>query len=72
MTELMEMIVMNLVTPKVGALHELWFNKLASAPTRGWYVEQMLMLSSSFRCDKIFKYERYLFGSLFVVLLSLT
>jgi hypothetical protein len=56
--------IMNLVTPKAAAKHELLFDK----PTidsnhgrakkilkaRGRFVEQMLMLSSSFKCDQIY------------------
>ncbi len=30
--------------------------------TRGRFVEQRLMLSLHFRCDQIYKYERYAFG----------
>jgi hypothetical protein len=37
---------MNLVTPKVGAKHELLFNKPASGLTLWYY------LSQSFRCSK--------------------
>jgi hypothetical protein len=29
---------------------------------RGWFVEQMLMLSSYSRCDQIYKYGRNDFG----------
>ncbi len=37
--------------------------------THLWFVKQRLVLSSSFKCDQIYKYERYDFG-LFVVLLK--
>jgi hypothetical protein len=41
-------------------------------PTRGQFVEQKLMLSSSFRCDQIYKYERYDFGHTSLCYLSRT
>ncbi len=28
----------------------------------GQFVEQMFILNSSFRCDQMYKYERYYFG----------
>ncbi len=38
---------------------------------RGWFVEQKLMLGSSFRYDQIYKYPKYDFGhTLFVTLKS--
>jgi hypothetical protein len=37
---------------------------------RGRFVEQMLMLSSNFRCDQIYKYERLNFGHTVVLLRS--
>jgi hypothetical protein len=33
---------------------------------RGRFVEPMLMLSLSFNCDQIYKYERYNFGHTFL------
>ncbi len=37
----------------------------------GWFVEQKLMLGSSFRYDQIYKYPKYDFGhTLFVTLKS--
>ncbi len=35
-----------------------------------WFVEQKFMLSSSFRCDQIYKCPRYDFGHNFAVLLK--
>ncbi len=40
--------------------------------TWGRFVEQKLMLSSSFRCDPIYKYERYDFGHTLLCYLSPT
>ncbi len=45
-TKFIAMIVMTLVTPKVGAKLELLVNKLVSE-ARGRFVEQKLMLSSN-------------------------
>ncbi len=56
MTRFIGMAVMNLVTPKAAAKHELLFNKPASVAGS---LNKRLMLSSSFRCDQIFKYEIY-------------
>jgi hypothetical protein len=39
---------------------------------RGQFVEQMLMLSSSFRCDQIYKYNIYDFGHTLLCYLSWT
>ncbi len=71
MTKYIAMIVVNLVTPKATAKQELLFNKLASG-LRGQFVEQKLMLSSSFRRDQIYKYERYDFGHTVLCYLSQT
>jgi hypothetical protein len=57
----MALTIMNLVTPKAAAKHELSFNKPTSAkheilfnkPISEAFVEQKLRLSFSFRCDKI-------------------
>jgi hypothetical protein len=62
----------DLVTPKVGAKHELLFNKPASVSFifngGGWFVEQRLVLSSSFRCDQINNCKRHHFGHTVVLL----
>jgi hypothetical protein len=60
-TKIISVTAMNLVAPKAGAKGELLFNKLASG-LRGAFVEQKLMLSSSFRCDLICNCYRYDFG----------
>jgi hypothetical protein len=39
---------------------------------RGRFVEQRFMLSSSFRCGQVYKYERYDFGHTLFCCLSLT
>ncbi len=71
MTKYIAMIVVNLVRPKTAAKQELLFNKLASG-LRGQFVEQKLMLSSSFRRDQIYKDERYDFGHTLLCYLSRT
>ncbi len=53
------LIFINLVTPNIGAKHELLFNELA---TEAGLLNKRIMLSSSFRCDQIYKYEIYEFG----------
>jgi hypothetical protein len=45
---------------------------LSITPLRGQFVEQMLTLSLSFRCDQIYKYERYDFGHTLLCCLSRT
>ncbi len=42
------------------------------AGLRIWFVEQMLMLSSSLRCDQIYVHQRYDFGHTLLYYLSLT
>ncbi len=37
-------------------------------PTHHWFVEQLQMLSSSFRCDQIYRYEGCYFGHAFFCL----
>ncbi len=71
MTKYIAMIAVNFVTPKATAKQELLFNKLASG-LRGQFVEQKLMLSSSFRRDQIYKDERYNFGHTLLCYLSRT
>jgi len=68
-THLISLTIMNLVTPKVGAEHKLLFNKLAS---EAGLLNKRLMLSSSFRCDQIHKYEKYDFGHTLLCYLSRT
>ncbi len=48
----------NLFTPRAAAKHEHLFKKLAYV-IRGWFVEQKLMLRSSFRRSK-FDIVRYI------------
>jgi hypothetical protein len=47
------------------------FNKRTSE-LRGQFVEQKLMLSSNFRCDQIYKYQRYDLGHTLLCYLSQT
>ncbi len=44
-TKFMSMIIMNLVTPKVVAKHELLFNKLASGVTKFTKVSDMILVT---------------------------
>jgi hypothetical protein len=60
---------MNLVTPKAGAKHEVLFNEPAS---EHGLLNKGLMLSSSFRCDQIYRYEIYNFGHTLLCYLSQT
>ncbi len=50
----MTVTIMNLVTPKAGAKHELLFSKLVP----GGCVEEKLMLSS-LMCYRIHNWQRY-------------
>jgi hypothetical protein len=61
------MNVMNLATPKAAAKREHLFNK----PEAG-LLNKRLMLSSSFRCDQIHKYEINDFGHTLLCYLSRT
>ncbi len=61
------MSVMNVVTAKAAAKNELSFNK----PEAG-LLNKRFMLSSSFRCDQIYKYELYDFGHTLLCYLSRT
>jgi hypothetical protein len=54
MTKIIPLTNMNLVMPKVGAKHEVMFNKSTSA-------ELKVVLSCSFKCDRIHK--SYCYGS---------
>ena len=67
MTKIISLISINLVTPTVGAKHELLFNKQAS---EAGLLNKRHMLSSGFRCDQIYKYEIYDFGHTVVLLKS--
>ncbi len=68
------MIVINLVTPKARAKHELLFNKPAylffCKLIRDRSVEQKLTLSSSFRCDQNQNCDNYEFNNIFLLLKS--
>ncbi len=57
------MTIINVVTPKASAKHDLLFNKPASV---------CLMLGSSFRCDQIHKCQIYDFGHTLLCFLCLT
>jgi hypothetical protein len=66
---------MNMVTPKVGAKHELLFNELAygqALESSGRFIEKKLMLSSSFRCYQIHNCHRHDLGYTLLCYLSLT
>ncbi len=52
MTKITALTIMNLVRSKAGGKLELFVQQ---THLRGLFVEQMLMLSSSFRCDQIYK-----------------
>jgi hypothetical protein len=64
------MFVINLVTPKAAAKRELLFNP--SPLPRGWFAEQKLTLSYSFRCDQILSFACYEFGHTLLCCFSLT
>ncbi len=70
------MTVINLVTPKARAKHELLFNKPASLflckLIRDQSVEQKLTLSSNFRCDQNHNCDIYEFDCTLLCYLSLT
>jgi hypothetical protein len=61
---------MNLVTPKVGAKHEQFCSTNRPHGPSDRFVEQKLMLSSSFRCYQIHNCHRYDFGHTFFVKLK--
>jgi hypothetical protein len=58
---MISLTIMNLVTPEVGAKHEILFNEPAS-DARGWFVEQKFMFSSNFRGYQIQNCFSYDFG----------
>jgi len=57
------MMVMNLVTPKAGAKHELLFNKPASSLFRWVGLTSKSDLSSTTKGDQNHIFENYVFGN---------
>ncbi len=76
MNRIIAMDIINSLTPKAAAKHDPMFNNPTSEEkieeVRGWVVEQMLMLSSCFKCDQIYKYRRNGFGHTLLCYLSPT
>jgi hypothetical protein len=74
-TKIIYLVIINMVTPKARAKHEPFVQQTGLRPDsiiRGRFVEQMLMLSSSFRCDQIHNCHWYDLGHTLLCYLSRT